>query len=132
MSFNTINTGARVDPIIQQIADAVPPGAKQGPSAPLAQLLPYDGGPAPRASSDTGMAPRSNINLQDNGVGIRKEGLNAASNDGGDAIKDMQAMNKMNMEFQVANGLMQMNKGFVEALAKSTKDIGTKTAQLAG
>lgn len=132
MSFNNpiVSNGARIDPIIQQIADAVPPGPKQGPA--MSQLLPYDGGPPPRASTGTDMAPRSNLNLQDSGVGIRKEGLNAAASDGGDAIKDMQAMNKMNMEFQVANGLMQMNKGFVEALSKGTKDIGTKTAQLAG
>ena len=130
MTINSINTGPKIDPIIQQIADAVPPGPKQGPT--LSALLPYDGGPPPRASTGTDMAPRSNLNLQDSGVGIRKEGLNAAASDGGDAIKDMQAMNKMNMEFQVANGLMQMNKGFVEALSKGTKDIGTKTAQLAG
>ncbi len=131
MTINSINTGPKIDPIIKQIADAVPPGPKQGPA--MSQLLPYDGGPPPRASTGTDMAPRSsNLSLQDNGVGIRKDGLNATANDGSDAIKDMQAMNKMNMEFQVANGLMQMNKGFVEALSKGTKDIGTKTAQLAG
>jgi hypothetical protein len=131
MSINNI-TGGRPDPIIQQIADAKPPAANERPV--LSQLLPYDGagGPAVRTSNAQDMAPRTNLSLQDNGVGIRKEGLNAAASDGSDAIKDMQAMNKMNMEFQVANGLMQMNKGFVEALSKGTKDIGTKTAQLAG
>jgi hypothetical protein len=131
MSINNI-TGGRPDPIIQQIADAKPPAANERPV--LSQLLPYDGagGPAVRTSTDTSMPPQKKLSLEDAGTGIRKDGLNAAANDGGDAIKDMAAMNKMNMEFQVANGLMQMNKGFVEALSKSTKDIGTKTAQLAG
>ena len=126
---NTINTtGPRIDPMISEAAH----GGVDPPPAGNPSMLQSGHDVNTRTSPNTDMGPRSNINLQDSGAGIRKDGLNATANDGSDAIKDMQAMNKMNMEFQVANGLMQMNKGFVEALSKGTKDIGTKTAQLAG
>lgn len=151
MSANGINFNTRVDTAIQHNIDAfsktaVPSGPTQAaPGAPE--------GLATRKSGDTGMAPRQSIGLQMSGAPaggpsgppatdpadlssmsakVREDGVKTASHDGNDALKDMAEMNAMNMKFQVASGLMAMQKGMVEALSKTVKDAGAKVAQLAG
>lgn len=156
MSFaKGINANTRIDTAIQQNIDtfsktAVPAGPKQAaPGAPE--------GLTARKSGDAGMAPRQNVSLQMSGgpsgtpagapsglpskdpadlskmsAKVREDGVKTASHDGNDALKDMAEMNAMNMKFQVASGLMAMQKGMVEALSKTVKDAGAKVAQLAG
>jgi len=158
MSANGINANTRIDTAIQQNIDAfsktaVPTGPTQAPPGAPEGLT-------ARKSGDPGLAPRQNISLQMSGepsgppsaapsglpgkggadpgdlsqlsVKVREDGVKTASHDGNDAIKDMAEMNAMNMKFQVATGLMGMQKAMVEALAKTVKDAGTKVAQLAG
>jgi len=158
MSFNSINTNTKIDTAIQQNIDTFnktgkPTGPAQAPSGAPEGL-------AARKSGGDGMAPRQNIGLKmsDSPSGppsglpsgspkaggtdpsdlshlsakVREDGVKTAGHDGNDAIKDMAEMNAMNMKFQVATGLMAMQKGMVEALSKTVKDAGAKVAQLAG
>jgi len=155
MSASGINANTRIDTAIQHNIDAfsntaVPTGPKQAaPGAPEGLVA--------RQSGDAGMPPRNSINLQMSGgpagapagapaggpgkdpadlsaasAKVREDGVKTASHDGNDALKDMAEMNAMNMKFQVASGLMAMQKGMVEALSKTVKDAGAKVAQLAG
>jgi hypothetical protein len=48
------------------------------------------------------------------------------------SMKAMAEMNAISMQSQMDVAIMNMQKGFMEALAKTTKDIGQKVAQLAG
>lgn len=143
----------KLDAAIQTNLEAfftkTPPPAGAKPSAPPEGLV-------ARASVDTGMAPRAKLEMGAGPAGapagkgggkadkadanelsaqsakVRDDGVKTASHDGNDAIKDMAEMNAMNMKFQVASGLMAMQKGMVEALSKTVKDAGAKVAQLAG
>lgn len=139
MSFNNpINTGGpRIDPIIQQIADAVPPGAKQGPSAPLAQLLPYDGMNV-RTSADTSMPPQSNklslLSGESSKVAndVANQGFKASSSAGDDSMRNMVEMNNQNMMMTMLQGQLSMHMKFSEAIAKTAKAGATAVSQLAG
>ncbi len=55
-----------------------------------------------------------------------------AKGDADQSMKNMAEMNAISMRFQSEMGIMQMQKGMVEGLAKMTKDIGVKVGQLAG
>lgn len=128
MSFtNNIGSGPNIN-LIDLDTHAPAPNVP----TPLPSKQQAPDGLSTRTSGHDSLPPRSNnLNLQDLGSDIRKEGGEAASTDGKSAINDMAAMNRMNMEFQIATGIQAMNKSMVEAMAKTIKDAGAKVAQLA-
>jgi hypothetical protein len=131
MSFkNNVGSGPNINLID---FDSHVPASDVPTSTPHPSKQQVPDGISTRTSEHASLPPRSNnLNLQDLGSDIRKEGGNAASTDGKSAINDMAAMNRMNMEFQIATGIQAMNKSMVEAMAKTIKDAGAKVAQLAG
>jgi hypothetical protein len=154
MSFSNINGNNHIDALINHNVNAF-----SNTPYPPQTTNPFANPPQSghdlnaKVSSDPNMGPRNNnFSMQMNGgpaggptgpgkdaadlskvsAEVREDGVKTASHDGDDAIKDMANMNAMNMKFQVASGLMAMQKGMVEALAKTVKDAGSKVAQLAG
>lgn len=150
MKVGNTKLDAAIQTNVEAFSKTPPAGPK--PSAPPEGLV-------ARASVDAGMAPRTKLEMSGGPAGapagkgggkagkaggtdpkdlsaesakVREDGVKTASHDGNDALKDMAEMNAMNMKFQVASGLMAMQKGMVEALSKTVKDAGAKVAQLAG
>jgi hypothetical protein len=136
-----------------------PSTSPAAPTGPAGQPQATPAGPeglAGRASQDAGMAPRQNLTLALGGApqggpsgpgatpplstadlskmaaNVGNEANKAAVDDGGAAMQNVLKANMMNMEFQANMGVIAMQKGMVEAVAKTIKDVGTKVAQLAG
>jgi len=135
MSFgNNIPIGPKIDTLIQQNSNALPESLFT-PPGPTQQQVPE--GMHIRASGDTGLPPRNNVSLLGNDSGnvgseVRKEGVHASSDAGDDSMRNMVEMNNMNMKFTMLQGRLSMEAKFVEGLAKTIKDTGSKVAQLAG
>ncbi|MDR7149933.1 hypothetical protein J2W49_001888 [Hydrogenophaga palleronii] len=89
--------------------------------------------PAPQGPQGSGGPPgRPGPDLS----AVNKQGgddaTSKAKTEADQSMKTMAEMNAINMRFQTEMGIMQMQKGMNEAVAKMVKDIGTKAAQLAG
>jgi hypothetical protein len=111
-------------------------------------------GVATRSSASADMAPRQSLASQfglppqpapqgPGGPGRPGPDLAAINQQGGNdatssakgsveqSMKAMAEMNAISMQSQMQVAVMNMEKGFTEALAKTVKDIGAKVAQLA-
>lgn len=125
------NLNMRIDGLANQNLDAFaktgkPNGPSKGPDA-------SPDAPTTRASADDGLAPRGGSleKLAETGKQVGTDANKMVSEDGGDMMKHIIDATQMNMKMQMQMNLIQMQKGFVEAQAKTIKDIGTKVAQAA-
>jgi len=138
MSFNNVNGNSHIDALINHNLDQFtqtpyPPPAGN-PSMQPQSGLELAGRPG---GGDNSMPPQKKLSLLGNDSGnvgsqVRKDGVNAASNAGDDSMRNMVEMNNMNMQFTMLQGRLSMEAKFVEGLAKTIKDTGSKVAQLAG
>lgn len=129
--INSTNLDTKIDALSNQNLEAFaktgkPNGPSKGPDA-------SPDAPKTRASVDGGMAPRGgNLDkLAETGKQIGTDANKMVSEDGGDMMKQVIDATQMNMKMQMQMNLIQMQKGLVEAHAKTIKDIGTKVAQAA-
>lgn len=146
MGINKVNVNAKIDGLMGQNIDAFAKTATPKGPAPAPAGGAPEGMPAARASASAEMPPRASIPslAPSGGPGGAKPDLSAVAGQGGNdatgkakgdaeqSMKTMAEMNAINMRFQTEMAVMQMQKGMNEAVAKTIKDIGTKSAQLAG
>jgi hypothetical protein len=151
VSINKVGVNAKIDSLLGANLEAF---AKTPPAGGQTKMPGAGDGPGGRVSADAGVAPRvslsalggpgapapapapapplSTADLSKMAANVGNEANKAAVDDGGAAMQNVLKANMMNMEFQANMGVIAMQKGMVEAVAKTIKDVGTKVAQLAG